>query len=51
MTDMPLQAPAAVAADGTRLPMLEALSRQWRTAVQAGCGRDDISAARLALKS
>jgi 3-hydroxyisobutyrate dehydrogenase len=42
---------AIAAADGTRLPMLEALSRQWRTAVQAGYGRDDISVARLALKS
>jgi hypothetical protein len=28
--------------------MLQALSRQWRTAVEAGYGRDDISAARLA---
>ena len=34
---------------GTRLPMLEALSRQWRAAVDAGYGRDDVSAARLAL--
>jgi 3-hydroxyisobutyrate dehydrogenase len=40
---------ALAAAGGGRLPMLEALSRQWRTAVQAGYGRDDISAARLAL--
>ncbi len=40
---------AIAAADGTRLPMLEALSRQWHTAVEAGYGRDDISAARLAL--
>ena len=40
---------AIAAADGTRLPMLEALSRQWRTAVEAGYARDDISAARLAL--
>jgi ketol-acid reductoisomerase len=31
------------------LPMLYALSRQWHTAVEAGYGRDDISAARLAL--
>jgi 3-hydroxyisobutyrate dehydrogenase len=40
---------AIAAADGTRLPMLEALSDQWRTAVKAGLGRKDISAARLAL--
>jgi 3-hydroxyisobutyrate dehydrogenase len=40
---------AIAAAGGTRLPMLEALSRQWRLAVEAGYGRDDISAARLAL--
>jgi hypothetical protein len=31
------------------LPLLAALSRQWHAAVQAGYGRDDISAARLAL--
>ncbi len=40
---------AIAAADGTRLPMLEALSRQWRAAVDAGYGRGDVSAARLAL--
>jgi 3-hydroxyisobutyrate dehydrogenase len=40
---------AIAAADDTRLPMLEALSRQWRLAVEAGHGRQDISAARLAL--
>jgi 3-hydroxyisobutyrate dehydrogenase len=40
---------ALAAAEGTRLPMLEALSRQWHTAVDAGYGRDDVSAARLAL--
>jgi 3-hydroxyisobutyrate dehydrogenase len=40
---------ALASADGARLPMLEALSRQWRAAVEAGYGRDDISAARLAL--
>jgi 3-hydroxyisobutyrate dehydrogenase len=34
---------------GTSLPMLAALSRQWHRAVEAGYGRDDISAARLAL--
>lgn len=38
----------AAAADG-RLPVLEAIARQWRIAVDAGHGRDDISAARLAL--
>jgi 3-hydroxyisobutyrate dehydrogenase len=37
------------AAGDDRLPLLEALSRQWRTAVDAGHGRDDVSAARLAL--
>ena len=31
------------------LPLLGALSRQWRAAVDAGHGRDDVSAARLAL--
>jgi 3-hydroxyisobutyrate dehydrogenase len=40
---------AIEAAPGTRLPMLQALSGQWRRAVEAGYGRDDISAARLAL--
>jgi 3-hydroxyisobutyrate dehydrogenase len=40
---------AIAAADGDRLPMLEALARQWRVAVEAGHGRQDISAARLAL--
>jgi 3-hydroxyisobutyrate dehydrogenase len=39
------------AADGTSLPMLAALSRQWRAAVEAGHGRQDISAARLSLSS
>ena len=39
----------AIAAAGTRLPMLEALSGQWRAAVEAGYGRQDVSAARLAL--
>ena len=41
---------ALQAAGGTNLPMLQALSRQWRSAVEAGYGRDDISAARLALR-
>jgi 3-hydroxyisobutyrate dehydrogenase len=40
---------AIAAADGDRLPMLEALARQWRVAVEAGHGRQDVSAARLAL--
>jgi 3-hydroxyisobutyrate dehydrogenase len=31
------------------LPLLSALSRQWRAGVDAGHGRDDISAARLIL--
>ena len=42
---------ALAAADGDRLPLLEALSGQWRQAVEAGHGRKDISAARLALGS
>jgi 3-hydroxyisobutyrate dehydrogenase len=40
---------AIEAAGGDRLPLLEALSRQWRAAVDAGHGRQDVSAARLAL--
>jgi len=40
---------AVAAAGSDRLPVLEAVSRQWHTAVEAGHGRDDISAARLAL--
>jgi 3-hydroxyisobutyrate dehydrogenase len=40
----------ALAAAGTdTLPVLAALSRQWRAAVDAGHGREDVSAARLAL--
>jgi hypothetical protein len=35
--------------DGTRVPTLEALSRQWRAAADAGCSRADFSAVRLAL--
>ncbi len=31
------------------LPLLAALSRQWRAAVDAGHGREDVAAARLAL--
>jgi 3-hydroxyisobutyrate dehydrogenase len=37
------------AAGGDPLPVLAALSRQWHAAVNAGHGREDISAARLAL--
>jgi 3-hydroxyisobutyrate dehydrogenase len=40
---------ALEAADRDTLPVLHALSGQWRTAVEAGHGRQDISAARLAL--
>ena len=40
---------AIAAADGDTLPLLVALSRQWRAAVDAGHGREDVSAARLAL--
>jgi 3-hydroxyisobutyrate dehydrogenase len=39
------------AADGASLPLLGALSRQWHAAVAAGHGREDVSAARLALGS
>jgi 3-hydroxyisobutyrate dehydrogenase len=42
---------AIAAAGGDRLPLLEALSRQWRLAVEAGHGREDVSAARLTLGS
>jgi 3-hydroxyisobutyrate dehydrogenase len=42
----------ALEAAGSRsLPLLAALSRQWQAAVDAGHGRDDISAVRLALAS
>lgn len=37
------------AASGNALPLLAALSRQWRAAVAAGHGREDVSAVRLAL--
>jgi 3-hydroxyisobutyrate dehydrogenase len=40
---------AIEAAGGDAPPLLAALSRQWRAAVQAGHGREDVSAARLAL--
>ena len=39
------------AAGDDELPLLAALSRQWRAAVDAGHGREDVSAARLALSS
>jgi 3-hydroxyisobutyrate dehydrogenase len=42
---------AITAAGGDQLPLLAALSRQWHAAVDAGYGRQDISAARLALGS
>jgi len=38
-------------AGGQALPLLAALSGQWHTAVTAGHGRQDVSAARLALAS
>jgi 3-hydroxyisobutyrate dehydrogenase len=37
------------AAGGDKLPLLVALSRQWHAAVEAGYGRQDVSAVRLAL--
>lgn len=40
---------ALAAAGEVRLPMLTALSQQWRAAVNAGHGREDVSAARIAL--
>jgi 3-hydroxyisobutyrate dehydrogenase len=40
---------AIESANGSTLPMLRALSRQWHLAVEAGYGRDDVSAARLVL--
>src|SRR6202050_2066241 len=40
---------ALAAAGDARLPMLKALSQQWRAGVDAGHGREDVSAARLAL--
>jgi 3-hydroxyisobutyrate dehydrogenase len=38
------------AAGGADLALLAALSRQWHAAVDAGHGREDISAVRLALR-
>ncbi len=40
---------AIAAAGEDELPLLAALSRQWHAAVEAGHGREDISAARRAL--
>ena len=40
---------ALAAVGGDALPLLSALSRQWHAAVDAGHGRQDVSAARLAL--
>jgi 3-hydroxyisobutyrate dehydrogenase len=40
---------AIASAQGDTLPLLAALSRQWRAAVDAGHGREDVSAARLIL--
>jgi 3-hydroxyisobutyrate dehydrogenase len=40
---------AIAAAAGDTLPLLAALSGQWHAAVNAGHGREDVSAARLAL--
>jgi len=40
---------AITAADGAKLPLLAALSAQWRATVDAGHGREDVSAARLGL--
>src|ERR1035438_5842960 len=40
---------AIAAADGADLPLRAALPRQWHAAVAAGHGREDVSAARLAL--
>lgn len=40
---------ALAAAGDARLPMLTALSQQWRAAVDAGHGREDVSATRIAL--
>jgi len=42
---------AIAAADGDTLPLLAALSRQWQAAVHSGLGRQDVSAARLALRA
>lgn len=49
LKDVDLALDAASAASGATLPLLAALSRQWQSAVAAGHGREDVSAARLAL--
>jgi 3-hydroxyisobutyrate dehydrogenase len=41
---------AIAAADGGSLPVLTALSVQWHAAVDGGHGREDVSAARAALR-
>ena len=41
---------AIASAVGDTLPLLTALSQQWRAAVDAGHGREDVSAARLQLR-
>jgi 3-hydroxyisobutyrate dehydrogenase len=41
---------AIASAQGDTLPLLTALSQQWRAAVDAGHGREDVSAARLQLR-
>jgi 3-hydroxyisobutyrate dehydrogenase len=41
---------AIASAEGDTLPLLTALSQQWRAAVDAGHGREDVSAARLQLR-
>jgi 3-hydroxyisobutyrate dehydrogenase len=41
---------AIEAAGGDRLPLLDGLSGQWHLAVEAGHGREDVSAARLAIR-
>ena len=40
---------AIAEAPGATLPLLAALSRQWRATVDAGHGREDVSVARLGL--
>jgi 3-hydroxyisobutyrate dehydrogenase len=42
---------ALAEAPGATLPLLAALSRQWRATVDAGHGREDVSVARLGLAS
>jgi 3-hydroxyisobutyrate dehydrogenase len=41
---------AIASVQGEPLPLLAALSQQWRAAVDAGYGREDVSAARLQLR-